>query len=531
MQPAGLTHLQNIIGSRIALSVWSVLALVASLAGAAGIYPVMGVVPGLAFALLGGVMAWRLQKTGDTTMPTMDASGGLVSRATLVQRLGQWLHDVPPTTRTAVLLIEIDHFRMLEEMHDRNGITRLLQDISERLCAHLRAEDVGAQLGGPVFAIALSPSTRLSMEILLQLSARLQSALRDPFDTPNSSLRITASIGFALSDRVETCDSERLIQAATSALIAAQRNGPGAVRSFSHVMRTQIETRNALVTEVAHAFRNKEITAFFQPQIQLRTGDIIGFEALTRWQHPKRGLVPPADFLPALEQSGRMPDLGNLMVTEALNALAHWDQHGQHIARVGVNFSGAELRDPHLVSRIALLLDARNLSPERLVVEVLETVVANTADDTIAKNLAGLADLGCGIDLDDFGTGYASITNIRRLSIERIKIDRSFITRIDSDSEQQDMVAAILTMADRLGLETLAEGVETPAEQDMLARLGCQYAQGFLFGRPMPLSETDDWISAHRRGDTGAIPLRRPQPQAHHAAIAATHPGKTGKTA
>jgi EAL domain-containing protein (putative c-di-GMP-specific phosphodiesterase class I) len=176
---------------------------------------------------------------------------------------------------------------------------------------------------------------------------------------------------------------------------------------------------------------------------------------------------------------------------------------------VGVNFSTEELRSPQLVDRLAMTLDTRDIAPHRLVIEVLETVVARCADDQVARNLAGLSRLGCGIDLDDFGTGYASITNIRKLSINRIKIDRSFITRVDEDTEQQDMIAAILTMADRLTLQTLAEGVETPGERDMLTRLGCEYAQGFLFARPMPLAETDDWLATRRTAPAPTVNLRR----------------------
>ena len=161
------------------------------------------------------------------------------------------------------------------------------------------------------------------------------------------------------------------------------------------------------------------------------------------------------------------------MIIEALEAIRHWDANGFDIPRIGVNFSSDELCDPRLVDRICWELDRYDLTPDRLVVEVVETVVASKTDDVVIRNLAGLARLGCCLDLDDFGTGNASITSIRRFAIERIKIDRSFVTHIDEDPEQQKMVAAILTMADRLGLDTLAEGVETPEEQRMLLQLGC----------------------------------------------------------
>jgi EAL domain-containing protein (putative c-di-GMP-specific phosphodiesterase class I) len=259
-------------------------------------------------------------------------------------------------------------------------------------------------------------------------------------------------------------------------------------------MRARVDARNYLVAEVAGAFDRGEVQAYFQPQVSVRTGSITGFEALARWQHPERGLLPPAEFLPAVEQTGLMGRLGQKMIEAALTALRDWEAGGYYVPCVGVNFSNAELCDPRLVDRIAWELDRFGLTPDRLVVEVLETVVAGHSDDAVVQNLSGLARLGCCLDLDDFGTAQASIMSIRRFSIERIKIDQSFVTGIDRDTEQQRMVGAIITMAERLGLDTLAEGVESPAEQAMLARLGCGHVQGFGIARPMPFAETGPWM-------------------------------------
>ena len=197
-----------------------------------------------------------------------------------------------------------------------------------------------------------------------------------------------------------------------------------------------------------------------------------------------------------MEQAGLMGRLGEVMVQDGLNALRLWDAAGLDVPHVAINFSQAELADPRLVDRLAWELDRFDLRPDRLAIEVLETVVAKRVEDVVVRNLSGLSGLGCRLDLDDFGTGHAAITSIRQFSIQRIKIDRSFVTRIDNDAEQQKMVSAILTMADRLGIETLAEGVETEAERDMLHRLGCDHGQGFGIGRPMPRLETEAWIRA-----------------------------------
>jgi EAL domain-containing protein (putative c-di-GMP-specific phosphodiesterase class I) len=229
----------------------------------------------------------------------------------------------------------------------------------------------------------------------------------------------------------------------------------------------------------------------------MKTGDLSGFEALARWHHPERGIVSPDEFLPTLERAGLMQRLSDAMITQTVEALVFWEKSGLNVSKIGVNFSISELRDPRLVDRISLHLDAGNITPDRLVIEVLETVIAGDSNGYIVGNLGALADLGCRIDLHDFGTGHASITNIRRFSIGRIKIDRSFIAGLDTDTDQRDMVSAILTMAQRLGVTSLAEGVETRTEHKTLEALGCDDAQGFFFARPMPIQETVERASAY----------------------------------
>ena len=206
-------------------------------------------------------------------------------------------------------------------------------------------------------------------------------------------------------------------------------------------------------------------------------------------------MVSPAEFLPALEQAGLLERLGETMLHESLRALRAWDRAGMHVPSVAVNFSPEELRNPGLLERIRWEIDGFDLAPDRLTVEVLETVVAGRGDDVILRNLRGLAALGCRIDLDDFGTGHASIGAVRRFPIARLKIDRSFVAGIEDDPEQHRMVSAILGMAERLGLDTVAEGVETPGQHAMLAQLGCGHVQGFGIARPMPFDDAVVWAA------------------------------------
>lgn len=440
-----------------------------------------------------------------------DSLTGLAQRHGIVAALDQAMAEGRQMNRaTAAMVIEIDRFKLLEERFDRPAIERVLTTVAHRLSGMMRETDLTARLDGPTFAVALAPARRLDLETVVQLAGRLQRAIEEPIAMEGTNIYVTASIGFSLAARLKDPSGEDVLQSATLAMIEAQRSGPSGIRSYSDAMRARIASRDILSDEVALALDRGEIMAFFQPQISTRTGDITGFEALARWHHPERGLIPPVEFLPALAQAGQMHRLGETMIRDGLAALRHWEDQGFRIPRVGVNFSSEELSDPRLVDRIGWELDRHELTPDRLVIEVLETVVANRSEDVVIRNLAGLARLGCCLDLDDFGTGHASITSIRRFSIERIKIDRSFVTRIDDDPEQQKMVAAILTMAERLGLDTLAEGVETAAERAMLARLGCGHIQGFGIARPMPIQETDAWIRAYdlRRNEPTPVQLR-----------------------
>jgi diguanylate cyclase (GGDEF)-like protein len=428
----------------------------------------------------------------------LDRVTGLAQRGALVTYLDRALNPSAKHGRASgALVLEIDDYKRLEELHDHRAIEQILLTSAQRLTQILRDSDLAARLDGPVFAIALSPVRRLDLESAIQLSNRIQQALSEPIQIDRDRIYITVSVGFSLAERLENPPGALVLQSAMSALIEAPRPAPAASRSYSAAMKTRIASRSLLCNQVSDALENGQIQAYFQPQVSTKTNAITGFETLARWSHPERGLIPPIEFLPALEQAGLMQNLCDLMVKQGLSALKTWDEMGYHVPRVAVNCSNEELRNPKLVDRIGWELDRHDLTPDRLAIEVLETVVANRSDDIIIRNLSALARLGCLLDLDDFGTGHASITTIRRFSIERIKIDRSFITKIDSDEDQQMMVSAILTMADRLGLDTLAEGVENDQELQMLGDLGCHHVQGYGIARPMPLADATRWVQNH----------------------------------
>ena len=273
---------------------------------------------------------------------------------------------------------------------------------------------------------------------------------------------------------------------------------PGTIRHFSRDLKDRLSRDAELTRSVDQALSSGEIRAWFQPQVCTDTAQIIGFEALARWHHPTFGTLSPGQFLDAVANAGRLPCLGEVMLQNALVALTNWDDKGLNIPSVSVNFSSEELRDPDLASKVKWEVDRHEVDPERVCVEILESVAALSQDDVILRNIDQFAAHGFQLDLDDFGTGQASIQNIRRFRVNRIKIDRSFVTSIHTDPQQQATVSAILALAQHLKVHTLAEGVETSGEYSILAQLGCGAVQGYGVARPMPFEETFGWIDGHR---------------------------------
>lgn len=399
--------------------------------------------------------------------------------------------------KSSIFSLEIEKFSDLQDRYGQNAADQIRNKTAERLLGALRDKDCVGILDASTLAVCLDPVRHLDLELCIQMSARLQGAVEEPIAIDGTVIYISVSVGFCQHARAPQKNGASWLQAATTALDEAVRRGPSGIRAFSDRMLPPTAHTTALVDEVADALEGGQITPWFQPQISTDTGKISGFEALARWAHPTRGILLPAEFLPALEQADLLERLAELMMYHAFSALKGWDCAGVHIPRIGVNFAGSELSNPLLVKKIAWELDRFDLTPDRLAIEVLETVVASTPDDMISRNINALAELGCRIDLDDFGTGHASIASIRRFGVNRIKIDRSFVMKADKDPEQQRMISAILTMAERLRVETLAEGVETVGEHVILAQLGCDHVQGFGIARPMPVEQTLDWINAH----------------------------------
>lgn len=406
---------------------------------------------------------------------------------------------------TGCLVIQFDGAAHLCDRLGRSRQSEVLATSVARLRGALRPGDLLYTLEDGSLAVALSASPRLDAEIMVRIAARMQLVAQQPVVLASGPVQVICSIGFCHSAQLAQPSGRALLDAAQVAGDEAAMCRPGAIRGFTAEMARARSDRDALRAGFSAAVDRGEVRAWFQPQISTDNGEVTGVEALVRWEHPDRGFLAPGAFLPALEGSDLMELLGQTMLTQSLAMLADFDRRGLRIPTVAVNFSQQELRDPQLPDRLAWMLDSFGLSPSRLTIEVLESVVSGDGEDIVAANIGRIAAMGCGVDLDDFGTGHASITAIRRFALNRLKIDRSFVKEVDQNRDQQNLVTAILSLAERLGLETLAEGVETPAEHALLAQLGCGHVQGFVIARPMPAEDLAAWLVSYRDRQADAL--------------------------
>ncbi|MEO0370156.1 MAG: GGDEF domain-containing phosphodiesterase [Pseudomonadota bacterium] len=376
----------------------------------------------------------------------------------------------------------------------------------------LRRRDQVSILGRTRFGVVINAGPDVSDEDALTLARRLKVDIEQA-----SAKRVTSSVGIVdaligvcLSNDTAAASANDVIRAANKAVQAARGSYAPDVQLKS-ARRTEDDTRTGiLLRDIVPALEGEEFCAWFQPQICAETSRVTGFESLARWKHPTEGMISPCKFLPLLQRRGLMSLLQDRMLQQALDGFEAWRKVADDPPAVGINLSPEDLQDPTLPDRIQWELDHRDIAPSYLNVEILETVVARTEGDMTTQNIQRLSDIGCRVDLDDFGTGHASISSLQQFALNRLKIDRSFVSGIEDNPNQENMVAAILTMAKQLGLDTLAEGVETEGQQSRLSRLGCGHLQGYAIARPMPLDEALQWL-AERQANANPPKIRRAQ--------------------
>jgi EAL domain-containing protein (putative c-di-GMP-specific phosphodiesterase class I)/GGDEF domain-containing protein len=456
---------------------------------------------GALFALAVGMplVVWALRRVWPqpAALPVSDQ---------VINRLDSALRDASQGARqTGCFVMQFDDPSWLCDRHGRTLQSEILAASVGRIRGAMRPGDMLFPLEDGSLVVALAPTQRLDLEVMVRIAGRLQLVVQQPMVLADGSAQVTCCIGFCHARQLAEGSGRTLLEAAQIAVDEAMRYGPGAIRAYSAELAQVRAQRDRLRASFAEAVAAGQIRAHYQPQLSTDSGAVSGLEVLARWHHPDQGCLPPGQFLPALEGTDLMELLTREMLSQALAALAAWDRAGLNVPQVAVNFAAEELRDPQLPERLIWALDRHDLAPSRLTVEVLESVVAGEGDDIITRNIRRVADMGCGVDLDDFGTGNASINAIRRFALQRLKIDRSFVRDIDTDRGQQKLVTAILSLAEKLGLDTLAEGVETRGEHAMLAQLGCGHVQGYVIARPMPFDDVAPWLLRHQETLANAL--------------------------
>lgn len=455
------------------------------------IFLALGIPTGFA---LGGLVAGAFRPT----RAEKDIETGLALRDTAAASLNQCLANEPGTGETAAaIVIGLDDFRSVQEAVGAEKAATVLRLVAERIACAIRGDDVLVRLGPERFGIAIGPMRRADLETLISICGRLQSGIADPCPIDATRVFVTASVGFCLPGRAPSRTGEALLDCAELALEEALREGPSAIRAYSPDLMKRASERRQLSGELEDALLNGLIEPWFQPQLSTDTGKIIAISSSPRWAHPEKGSLPARQFLHDIHEQGLGRQLDELIFSKSCAWLKVWRESGLDIPAVGVALGPDRIADSRLVEHLAWELDRHDLSPRDIRLEITEETVQSDETGDIAAALFGLTEFGLDLELVGFGRGNASIGAIRRHSIRRIRIDRSYVTRVDRDHEQQTMISAILTMAAKLAITTVADGVDTAGEHAVLAQLGCDAVQGLAVAPPMQGSEIPDWIRRH----------------------------------
>jgi diguanylate cyclase (GGDEF)-like protein/PAS domain S-box-containing protein len=418
-----------------------------------------------------------------------DPLTGLPNRLLLVDRLRNAIarglrHDGPPPV---VMFLDLDRFKLVNDSLGHGAGDELLMCVADRLRAVVRTTDTLSRFGGDEFVILCEGMA--SQDAVMALAERAMTAIDEPFVINGERFHIAVSIGVAFVDDDGPSPEELLGDADYAMYLAKARSGQGRVQLFDQATRAVARQRVHTETALARALERDELVVFYQPIVETASRRWVGMEALLRWQHPTRGLLAPAAFLDVAEQTGLIVPIGTWVLSEACAQVQRWNSTlpaSEHLA-VSVNLSGRQLTEPDLAHTIAGSLQAAGIDPHalRLVLEVTETLLPADEDEA-RRRLIELHELGIQLAIDDFGTGYSSLRYVRDLPISTIKIDRSFISGLGQSDHDEAIVNAVTQLARTLGLRVVAEGVETEAQFDYLSRVGCDYSQGYLFGRPEP---------------------------------------------
>ncbi|MBD1915843.1 MULTISPECIES: EAL domain-containing protein [Cyanophyceae] len=433
-----------------------------------------------------------------------DSLTGLPNRKQLQERLEMALKRAHQQSqyRFALLFLDIDHFKVVNDSLGHLIGDELLMEVASRLKAVLRLSDLAVRLGGDEFVVLLEDISHV--EMAQAIANQLLETLRQPFQLSSHQMFPTVSLGLVMGDaRYQT--ALELLRDADTAMYRAKAGGRDCCQTFDSGMHDRAIARLTLESELRRALSShpEEFVLYYQPIVDLQTAAVTGFEALVRWQHPQRGLIMPGEFISVAEETGLIAPLSYWLLELACRQMATWQStHYQAKAlTVSVNLSALQLHNTGLLNRVDEILNRTGLLAHSLVLEITESMLIDNIDDTI-RVLNGLRQRGIALSIDDFGTGYSSLSYLYRFPISSLKIDRSFVGQMNSSPSHETIVHTIINLGRQLGFRAIAEGIETPEQVNTLKRLGCDYGQGYWFGKPQTATDLEAWLTqstAHYR--------------------------------
>jgi diguanylate cyclase (GGDEF)-like protein/PAS domain S-box-containing protein len=424
-----------------------------------------------------------------------DSLTDLPNRFLFNDRLGRALSQARRQKRAiAVLFLDLDHFKLINDTMAHSAGDELLRQVAERFSACLRADDTVARIGGDEFVFILPELDRAdAAHGAAHVAEKVLAEVRRPFVIQTRELFVTASIGIAIAPHDAT-DVETLVKNADSAMYRAKDLGRNTYQFHTPTAQRRAEARLTLETALRRALDRDELFLVYQPQVELATGRISGFETLVRWNRPGVGIVEPKDFIPLAEEIGSIVPIGEWVLATACRQMRRWHEAGRPELRLAVNLSARQFQHEKLTKMVEDVLEETGFDAHRLELEITESLSIRDVDLTIGR-LSHFRTLGIRASLDDFGTGYSSLGHLRFLPIDSVKIDRSFIVDLRDDGPERMIVQAIVTMAQSLKLRVVAEGVETADQQRILTELGCDELQGFVFSRPLCIGDVETLLA------------------------------------
>lgn len=437
-----------------------------------------------------------------------DTLTGLPNRALLIDRIAHGLGSSRRhRTQLGVVYLDIDHFKMINDSLGHALADELLCQVASRLAGSSRPGDTVARIGGDEFVIVCDDRSPLEIE---QIAHSFVESLSQPFVIRGEETSITVSLGIAMADNVATPES--LLRDSDNAMYRAKERGQGCIELFDEGLRLKAEQRSTMAAALWHALEREEFTVYYQPIVDLSTGAMVSAEALLRWEHPDGVLIGPDEFIPLAEETGLIVPIGAWVLEKACQRLAEW-QRTDPAMSIAVNLSVRQMIAPDIVQLVADVIERTGARPEGLCLELTESLFVKDVIQ-FSDTLARIKKLGVLLSIDDFGTGYSALSYLKQFPIDAVKIDRSFVVGLGNDPHASALVAAIVAMADALGIQVTAEGVETADQLAGLKGLGCQRVQGYIFARPMSAGALDKlMVEFHHFEATGTVFQERSSPK------------------